>query len=192
MVSLLTCVSPPCLAARPRECAGSTNADSPASVRGSLNQSTTIGASGMSIAAPVLLFGMCHRASPRSMCSQRALYSSALRTAVASRMRMVSALRLRMPAFSSRCSSSLVSISRLRFGGRSPSNADSMMPWQGLALISRLPQACLNRHLVVISSMFDSPQVSGLDSMSASTSEASISRTVSAPSLFSTRLRCRP
>ena len=105
---------------------------------------------------------------------------------------MVSALRLRMLAFSSRCSPSLVSISRCRFCGRSPSSADSMMPWQGLALISRLPQAWVNKHLVVISSMFDSPQVSELASMSATTSEASISRTVNAPSFFSTRLRCRP
>lgn len=66
-----------------------------------------------------------------------------------------------------------------------------MMPWQGLALISRLQQAWVNRHLVVISSMFDSPQVSELALMSATTSDASISRTVSAPSLFSTRFRCR-
>ena len=72
------------------------------------------------------------------MRSHFAVYSSALRTAVASRMRMVSALRLRIPAFSSTCSSSRVSISRWRFGGRSPSSAESMMPWQGLALISRL------------------------------------------------------
>ena len=28
-----------------------------------------------------------------------------------------------------------------RFGGRSPSNADSKIPWHGFTLISRLPQA---------------------------------------------------
>ena len=67
-----------------------------------------------------------------------------------------------------------------------------MMPWQGLALISRLPQACVNRHLVVMSSMFDSPQVRPAPSISATTSLASISRTVSAPSFYSTRFRCLP
>jgi hypothetical protein len=64
-----------------------------------------------------------------------------------------------------------------------------MMPWQGLTLISRLPQPCVN---AVMSSMFDSPQVRPAPSISATTSLASISRTVSAPSFFSTRFRCRP
>lgn len=103
-----------------------------------------------------------------------------------------SALRRRMGAASSSFSSSRVSIRRWRRGGRSPSSAESMMPWQGLALISRLPQACVNRHLVVMSSMFDSPQVRPAPSISATTSLASISRTLSAPSFFSTRFRCRP
>ena len=46
-------------AARLRECAGSTQAELPASVCSSRNPSTTAGASGMSIAAPVFLFGKC-------------------------------------------------------------------------------------------------------------------------------------
>jgi hypothetical protein len=68
----------------------------------------------MSIAAPVLLFGMCHCAPSRSTSAHFAWYSSALRTAVASKMRMASALRRRIGAASSSFSSSRVSIRRWR------------------------------------------------------------------------------
>jgi len=62
-----------------------------------------------------------------------------------------------------------------------------MMPWQGLALISRLPQPCVNRQLVVVSCMVEPPQVRPAPSISATASLASIWRTVGAPSLFSAR-----
>jgi hypothetical protein len=68
--------------------------------------------------------------------------------------------------------------------GRSPIGADGMMPWQGLAWIGRLPQACVN---AIMSSIVDSPQVRPAPSISASTSDASISRKVSAPSALCAR-----
>jgi hypothetical protein len=66
------------------------------------------------------------------------------------------------------------------------------MPWQGSALINRLPQACVNRPLVVTSSRFDSPQLRPAPSISDTTSLDSISRTFSAPRCFSTPLRPCP
>lgn len=66
-----------------------------------------------------------------------------------------------------------------------------MIPTQGFTLMSRLPQAWVNRHLAVMCSRLDSPQVSLQSSISATISLDSTSRTPSGPNLFSIRLRCR-
>lgn len=97
----------------------------------------------MSMAAPVLLSGMCQRASSRCTSCHLAMYSSPPRTPVPNRIRMASALGRRISAFNNRCSSSRVSIKRLRIGGLGPNRAESMIPTQGFTLISRLPQACV-------------------------------------------------
>lgn len=67
-----------------------------------------------------------------------AVKSSAPRTPVASasRMRIASVLGRRIGALRSRCSSSRVSIKRLRTGGLGPSRALIMMPTQGLPMRS--------------------------------------------------------
>ena len=123
--------SPPCRAARLRECAGSTWAELPASVRSSRNQSTTTGASGMSIAAPRLalrevpLRAVQVHVGPLGLgrarrCARPWLAGCGWRgvaTAHGRGQQQLQFLARQHQALAAR--------------GRSPSSAESMMPWQG-------------------------------------------------------------
>ncbi len=192
IASLDTCASPLNRSIRVRRRAGKTYSEFPASRDNSLNQSTTLGAKGISIAGPVLLCGMCQRASVMNTFFLKAVNSSEIRTPVASKIFTARRLSDFICAFIRTANSSALSISRFLISGRLPMMASSWIPAHGLAKISFLPVACLKIPRRTHQRVKSSTQPVLTRSICAITSAGPTERIDMAPMPFSIRFRFLP